>query len=89
MWIARRLNRMMKSKGRVFGDRYHARVRTPTEVRNAIHYVEQNARVHAARRGALYSAGYVDRYSSAGATEVELPDPKTWLLREGWMRAGP
>jgi REP element-mobilizing transposase RayT len=41
--VARGLNRMMGRSGRVFDDRYHARVlRTPTEVRHAIHYVISN-----------------------------------------------
>jgi len=87
--IAKGLNRMMGRKGRVFDDRYHARVlRTPTEVRHAIHYVRDNARKHAAQRGETYAPGYVDPYSSAGAPELALP-AQTWLLREGWRRAGP
>lgn len=88
--IAKGLNRMMGLTGRVFDDRYHARVlHTPTEVRNAIHDVLGNARKHAAQRGAIYSAGYVDQYSSAGAPDLVLPPAQTWLLREGWKRAGP
>ena len=88
--IAKGLNRMMGRAGRVFDDRYHARVlRTPTEVRHAIHYVLGNARKHAAQRGATYSPGYVDRFSSADAPHVVLPPAQTWLLREGWKRAGP
>ncbi|HVV84044.1 MAG TPA: transposase [Kofleriaceae bacterium] len=88
--LARGLNRMMGRAGRVVGDRYHARLlRTPTEVRNAIRYIRDNARKHATERGETYSPGHVDRYSSAGAPEVVLPPPRTWLLREGWKRAGP
>ena len=87
--VARGLNRMMGRSGRVFDDRYHARVlRTPTEVRHAVHYVRENARKHAAQRGETYAPGYVDPYSSAGAPELALP-ARTWLLREGWKRAGP
>src|SRR6266571_2490683 len=53
--VAKGLNRMMGRSGRVFDDRYHARVlRTPTEVRHAIHYVLGNARKHAAERGEAY-----------------------------------
>jgi REP element-mobilizing transposase RayT len=86
--VAKGLNRMMGRKGRVFDDRYHARVlRTPTEVRHAIHYV-LNARKHAAQRGETYSPGYVDPYSSAGALDLALPPAQTWLLRTGWTRAG-
>jgi REP element-mobilizing transposase RayT len=88
--VAKGLNRMMGRAGRVFDDRYHARVlRTPTEVRHAIRYVRDNARKHAAERGEICASGYVDPYSSAGAPEVALPRAQTWLLREGWKRAGP
>ena len=88
--VAKGLNRMMGRSGRVFDDRYHARVlRTPTEVRHAIHYVRGNARKHAAQRGETYSPGYVDPYSSAGAPDLALPPAQTWLLRAGWTRAGP
>jgi REP element-mobilizing transposase RayT len=86
--IAKGLNRMMGRKGRVLGDRYHARVlRTPTEVRRAVHYVVENARKHAAQRGESYGPGYVDPYSSAGAPELALPAAQTWLVRVGWMRS--
>jgi hypothetical protein len=88
--VAKGLNRMMDRSGRVFDDRYHARVlRTPTEVRHAIHYVLDNARKHAAQRGETYPPGYVDPYSSAGAPDLALPSAQTWLLRAGWKRAGP
>jgi putative transposase len=74
----------------VFDDRYHARVlRTPTEVRNAIHYVLSNARKHAAQRGEAYSPGYVDPYSSAGAPDLALPPAQTWLLRAGGTATAP
>jgi REP element-mobilizing transposase RayT len=87
--VARGLNRMMGRAGRVFDDRYHARVlRTPTEVRHAIHYVLSNARKHAAQRGETYAPSYVDPYSSAGAPDLALPSAQTWLLRVGWKRAG-
>jgi REP element-mobilizing transposase RayT len=87
--VAKGLNRMMGRKGRVLGDRYHARLlRTPTEVRRAVHYVVENARKHAAQRGETYPPGYVDPYSSAGAPDVALPPAQTWLLRTG-KRAGP
>jgi len=88
--VAKGLNRMMGRKGRVFDDRYHARIlRTPTEVRHAIHYVRENARKHAAQRGETYVPGYVDPYSSAGAPDLALPSAQTWLLRAGWQRGGP
>jgi len=72
--IARGLNRMMKKKGRVFADRYHAHVlRTPTEVKHAVHYVRNNFAKHTAAR-------CVDEYSSANPA-FALPPPATWLLR--------
>src|SRR5258707_12036612 len=86
--VAKGLNRMMGRTGRVFDDRYHARVlRTPTEVRNAIHYVLGNARKHAAERGETYAPGYVDPYSSPGAPDPAWPPAQSWLLRAGWMRS--
>src|SRR5439155_20013934 len=88
--VAKGVSRMMARNGRVFDDRYHARVlRTPTEVRHALRYVLENARKHAAERGETYSPGYVDPYSSAGAPDLALPPAQTWLLRESWKRAGP
>src|SRR5882757_2700146 len=88
--VAKGLNRMMGRKGRVFDDRYHARLlRTPTEVRHAIRYVLDNARKHAAERGETYAPGYIDPYSSAGASDLALPPAQTWLLRAGGKRAGP
>jgi putative transposase len=88
--VAKGLNRMMGRSGRVFDDRYHARVlRTPTEVRHAIRYVLDNARKHAAERGETYAPGYVDPYSSAGAPGLALPPAQTWLVREGWKRTRP
>jgi REP element-mobilizing transposase RayT len=45
--IARRLNQLWKRTGQVFAERYHARaLETPSEVRNAIAYVLNNARKH-------------------------------------------
>ena len=90
--LAKGLNRMMGTQGRVLDDRYHARVlATPTEVRRAMQYIRDNAKQHAAARGEHYSAGYVDPYSSeAPAAGLTLPAATTWLVREGWRRgAGP
>jgi hypothetical protein len=79
--VAKGLNAMMKKRGRVLGDRYHARaLRTPTETRRVVAYVRNNHRKHMAQVGQTLSARYVDAYSSAGAN-LSLPAPKTWLLR--------
>ena len=90
--LAKGLNRMMGTTGRVLADRFHAHVlATPTEVRRAMRYIRDNARQHAAARGDCYAPGYVDPYSSdAPAASLTLPAPTTWLVREGWRRgAGP
>jgi REP element-mobilizing transposase RayT len=71
--IAKALNRVMERKGGVFDDRYHGRVlRTPTEVRHALHYVRENEQKHFGRRGHDYSS-----LANPGLTV----EPATWLLR--------
>ena len=82
--IARGLNRVLGRSGRVIGDRYHAHaLRTPAEVRNAVHYIRNNHRHH--QPEVVFSEGYVDPFSSEGAG-VALPRPRTWLVRQA---AGP
>lgn len=45
--LARRLNRSLGRRGRFFADRYHARtLKTPSEVRSALHYVLNNHAHH-------------------------------------------
>ena len=69
--IARRLNRVMRRKGKVLDDRYHGRIlRTPTEVRRARSYLLQNASKHYGRPGP-------DPYTS----EMALIAPETFLMR--------
>jgi putative transposase len=76
--IAKGLNRVMKRRGKVFSDRYHAHIlRTPTEVRNALRYVRENHRKHEAQRGRSVSVEVADVYASGGA----LISPRTWLLQ--------
>jgi REP element-mobilizing transposase RayT len=69
--IARALNRVMKRRGSVFADHYHARIlRTPAEVARVRTYLLRNAERHYGLRGA-------DPFASADA----VPRPRTWLLR--------
>ena len=71
--IAKGLNRLMGRRGKVIGDRYHAHIlKTPAEVRNAVHYVLGNLRKHTGRAG-------VDAYSSEARPDLVVP-PRTWLL---------
>ena len=103
--LARAVNRRLERKGPVLADRYHARVlANPTAVKHALLYVLNNARHHAAQRGATYPRGWLDPYSSAAdfggwRRAVRLdPDatylprctapPASWLLRGGWKRVG-
>ena len=95
--IARGLNRLWKRAGRVFRDRYHARIlTTPREVRNTLVYTLHNARKH----GAL-GRNPIDEFSSARSFEGWKEAPKgadstprllerarTWLLSIGWRRHG-
>jgi putative transposase len=99
---AKHLNAALGRKGRVFVDRYHAEQLTgPRRVRNALAYVLNNWRKHRADVG---SSKPMDRFSSAIALPqwrpekpIPWPDgvqllpvwfPQTWLLREGWQKAG-
>jgi putative transposase len=102
--IARALNKLWRRKGRVFADRYHDRVlKTPREVRNALAYVMQNARKHAAEGRMVKSPHPIDEFSSApwfdgfrerftvrglDVTIRPIAPAHTWLLREGWRRHG-
>jgi len=80
--VAKALNRVMGTRGRVFADHYHARLlRTPTELVNAIAYVLGNSAHHYGESGS-------DPYSSATCDrELLLGKPRSWLLRVGWRRA--
>jgi REP element-mobilizing transposase RayT len=102
--IARRLNRRLGRSGKVFTRRFHARaLKTPTEVRNALVYVLNNARRHAAQRGRELARDFLDPCSSAasfdGWKDATAPPPEppattgtrrphTWLLRKGWRYRG-
>ena len=79
-------------------------LKTPTETRNAMVYVLQNGRHHPMdESGAFVPVSCLDPCSSApwfsGWKERGIPrappeddppveEPRTWLLREGWRRAG-
>jgi REP element-mobilizing transposase RayT len=101
--IAKGLNRVLDTRGKVVADRYHSRVlSTPLEVRRALAYVLNNARKHA--RFGQPAPGWIDaEYSSAAwfrgwksrparAFSDEFPSiaaqPASWLLRVGWRIHG-
>src|SRR5215470_11641207 len=88
--IAKGLNRLMGRRGTVLGDRYHGHIlKTPTEVRNAIHYIRNNHRHHMEPLGARFTPTWVDPFTSGAADfGVQLPAPRTWLVRQAWPRGG-
>jgi REP element-mobilizing transposase RayT len=95
--IARALNRVWNRKGRVFADRYFARIlRTPREVRNGLAYVLHNARKHGIPvRGVVpYSSGaWFDGWKERGPPLRGSREPvgvqaRTWLLNVGWKWHG-
>ena len=98
--IARRINALLRRKGKVWSERYHRRdLRTPTEVRNALRYVLLNAQKHYRVIG---DRNFADPASSAPSfdgfmrvpktfedeTPWERVEPWTWLLDVGWRRHG-
>jgi hypothetical protein len=95
--IARGMNKVMKRRGPVFADRYHARpLATPLEVRRVIEYVLKNHRHHFGDRAARFdpcsSAAWFDGWRSPPVPTNEaqplVRPPKSWLLRVGWRRHG-
>ena len=99
--LARCINRFAARQGRVFSDRYFARIlRTPRQTRASIAYVLLNCRRHAAQHGRKLISNWMDDCSSGrffdgwhggqpSAPDDEEPTvaaPATWLLRKGWRR---
>ena len=83
--IARALDAMMGTAGKVFADHYHSRLlRSPTELVRVLAYVLGNAAHHFGLAG-------VDPFGSLALEAHErarlLPRPLGWLLREGISRA--
>ena len=77
--IARAINRVLRRKGRVFADRYHMRIlRTPTEVKNALHYVLNNRFKHHGRPDYFVEQDYC---SSLAWRDTLVVPPRTWLLK--------
>ncbi len=103
--FAKRLNKLLSRRGKVWGDRFHTReLGSPREVRTALVYVFRNVARHGT---SMYGFGIVDPMSSAprfkrwtapvidpngdAALWPQAP-PKTWLLDRGWWtrtRQGP
>jgi REP element-mobilizing transposase RayT len=90
--MARALNRVMRRRGAVFADRYHAHLlRRPREAARAVQYVLENWRVHAAREGRQVPLG-PDPFSSAAELAQGPPLVRSawwWMLRVGIHRFAP
>jgi REP element-mobilizing transposase RayT len=99
--IARRLNRRVERKGKLFAERYHARIlRTPTEVRHALVYVLNNSRRHDPTipqnwidplSSAPWFTGWRWQFREPWARREDLPPvvpAGTWLLQKGWRYQG-
>jgi REP element-mobilizing transposase RayT len=102
--MARGLNRVQGRCGKVFADRYFARIlRTPREVRNCVAYVLNNTQRHRFGKGPGLRKVEFDPYSSAAAFDgwreellrspvdsqsAVVARPQTWLLNRGWRRHG-
>src|SRR5260221_7161554 len=100
--LARGINQVCGRRGRVWGDRYHARaLSSPREVRNGLVYVLLNFRKH------LLGAKGIDPMSSGfwfdgwkipplrngppdwGPNDhVPVQHPLTWLAATGWRKRG-
>jgi putative transposase len=100
--VARGVNRACGRHGKVFDDRYHLEaLTTPTQVRNALCYVLQNARRHGTRLSPRFhgadpfsSAWWFDGWKDASwkdglapPEERTVAEAESWLLRVGWQRA--
>ena len=93
--VAKAVNRALGRAGRVWGDRYHARLlRTPREVRNALVYVLNNFRKHLRGVRGLdpcSSARWFEGWRGASARVIKaspIARARTWLARVGWRRHG-
>jgi REP-associated tyrosine transposase len=97
--LAKGINRLSRRRGAVFADRYHAHLlKTPAEVRNAVHYVLHNRRKHRREQGRWTHPWELDEFSSAsgqacwyvsdgGEAAMIVVEPRTWLARRGSVGA--
>jgi hypothetical protein len=94
--LARAVNRVLGRRGRVWGDRYHARaLTTPRAVRHALVYVLMNFRKHRDAgteldpcSSAPWFAGWRAPAAAADVGPRPIAVARTWLARVGWRRHG-
>jgi hypothetical protein len=92
---AKAINRVLRRRGSVWSDRYHAHpLKTPREVRNALVYVLSNFRKHVPGARGLdprSAAGWFRGWrSGVGRPGGKCPvaEPRTWLAAVGWRLRG-
>lgn len=93
--VARTVNRSLRRRGAVWGDRYHARtLTTPREVRNALVYVLMNRRKHGGTERGLDSCSSAPWFTGwrhpvpTSPTVPPVARARTWLAAVGWRRHG-
>jgi len=91
--IARALNRLWRRAGSIFADRFHERaLKTPTEVRNSLVYVLQNARkhgIHASGPDPYSSGPWFDGWSGGARFRAALERQRATIevtARRLWTR---
>jgi hypothetical protein len=93
--LALAVNRALGRKGRVVGDRYHARpLTTPRQMRTSMVYVLLNFRKHLRapagvdpRSSGPHFSGW-DRTPDVVNNPPATASPATWMACLGWQRAG-
>jgi hypothetical protein len=93
--LALAVNRALGRKGKVVGDRYHARpLTTPRQTRTSMVYVLLNFRKHLRappcidpRSSGPHFSGWERKPDAAAEAAATVP-PITWMARIGWRRAG-
>jgi REP element-mobilizing transposase RayT len=100
--VARRINKVLGRRGKVFVDRYFETVvKSPRQAKNCLCYVLLNTQRHLAQSGQSCEPGWIDPASSGRyfdgwrgrpppPPEPDRPvsEPHTWLLSRGWRRHG-
>lgn len=93
--LAKAINRALRRRGAVWGDRFHSRTLTsPREFRNALVYVLNNWRKHLARTDGFdlrSSAAWFDGWRDVVPLRVgwiPVASARTWLARVGGRRHG-
>ena len=94
--LAKGINQTLGRRGRVWGERYHARaLSSPRTVRRALVYVLMNFRKHGHTGAAIdpcssapWFTGWREARAAVGIGPPPVALARTWLARNGWQRHG-